>query len=67
MADLEGIDDHPFQETEREFFEAIAVLFKHLSERALKAEAEVLRLRTELDHRREQVEYYERPKISLVK
>lgn len=66
-AELE-CDDHKITQGEHEFFRSFAVILEHLKNRALKAEAEVRRLRAELNNRnvalireletrREQVEY----------
>lgn len=56
MAALEG-EDHTVTEPEREFWRSLTVVITHLSNRALTAEAEVKRLRSELQTRNEQVEY----------
>ena len=56
MAELEG-EDHKVTEAEREFWKSLCVVVQHLSDRALKAEAEVRRLRKELRVREDQVEY----------
>lgn len=56
MAELEG-EDHTVTKSEREFWRSLTVVINHLSNRALAAEAEVKRLRAELQTRNEQVEY----------
>ena len=55
------IATHTVTDSEHQFYAAFVTVLTHLKNRALNAEAEVLRLRKELDHRREQVEYYEKP------
>jgi len=50
MTELEG-EDHKVTEPEREFWRSLCVVVQHLSDRALKAEAEVRRLRKELSVR----------------
>jgi hypothetical protein len=60
MSGLEG-EDHTVTQAEHEFYKAFVTVLEHLKNRALRAEAEVRRLRHELDVRREQVEYFEKP------
>ena len=54
--DLE-CEDHNITQAEHDFYRAFATILEHLKNRALKAEAEVMQLRSELAVRREQVEY----------
>lgn len=42
-------DDHVVTDAERDFYKSFAVILEYLKNRALKAEAEVKRLRQELD------------------
>jgi len=56
MAEVE-IETHEVTDSEHEFYRAFVVILTHLKDRAINAEEEVLRLRKELDVRREQVEY----------
>ncbi len=55
-AELE-CETHTVHEAEHKFYKAFVTILTHLQDRAFKAEAEVMRQRTELEVRREQVEY----------
>lgn len=57
MAEVE-LEDHKVTEAEREFWRSLSVVLDHLAKRAVNAEAEVLKLRRELNVMRERIEFH---------
>ena len=53
--------DQTFSEQEREFLEAFVKILHHLHGRAVKAENTIEAMKHELEVRREQVEYFDKP------